>query len=148
MRIRGNVVEDDWLAAHPDLGAKRGLDLQFAARLQAESKPVAHCTGNPSVLRDSRDCGEAHSGDAAHDLENRPERRNSADFEKIGGRIVAHRATLDLPLHSTPVVAALSPRLKDNDQDEEVAATPHARRRGASEHKWASLDTFVIQAPD
>jgi hypothetical protein len=50
-------------------------------------------------------------------------------------------------LQSTPVVAALSLRLKDNDQDEEVAATPHARR-AASEHKWASLDTFVIQAPD
>ena len=52
-----------------DLVADGGLDLQLAARLQAERDIVAHGAGDPAVLGHARHRGEAHAGDAAHDIE-------------------------------------------------------------------------------
>ena len=69
MRILGDVIDDDGLPARADLVADGGLDLELAARLEAERDVVADAAGNPAVLGDTRDRGEPHAGHAAHDIQ-------------------------------------------------------------------------------
>jgi hypothetical protein len=60
-----------WGGGLPDLVAKRGLDLKFSARLEAELNIVLHRAGNPPFLRYPGDGGKAHTRRAADDFEDR-----------------------------------------------------------------------------
>ena len=66
-------------AAVADLVADGGLDLQLAARLQPEFDLVAHRAGDPAILGDARDRGEAHAGGAADHLQDRGHGVESCD---------------------------------------------------------------------
>ncbi len=81
--VLGDVVDDDGVAAGADRVADRRLDLQLAARLQAESDLVAHGAGDPAVLGDPRDGGETHARRAAANLENGRHRIDAPDQRDI-----------------------------------------------------------------
>ena len=53
-----DVVDDHGLLALPDFVTDRGLDLQFATRLQSEVDFIKHATGDPTIL--------GHPGNAAN----------------------------------------------------------------------------------
>jgi hypothetical protein len=68
--ILGDMVDDHGLVRLPGLVADRGLDLQFAAGLQAEIDIVAHRAANPTLVGDAGDRSEPHPGGTAHDFQN------------------------------------------------------------------------------
>ena len=88
--VLSDMIDDHRLAMIADLVADRGFDLELAARLQAEGDLVAHRAGDPAVLGDPRDGGEAHAGGAADDFEDgrhRVDRRDRAEHV-VHGEIV------------------------------------------------------------
>ena len=89
--VFGHMVDDDRLAALPDFVANRALDLEFPARLQSEIDVVAHAAGDPAILGDPGDRGEAHPGRATHDVEDRRDRLDGADSGNILCERFAHR---------------------------------------------------------
>ena len=63
------MVDDHRFARLADLIADGGRDLELAARDEAEGDLVEDAADDPAVLGDAGDSGEAHAGDAAHDVE-------------------------------------------------------------------------------
>ena len=85
--VLGHMVDDNRLAALPDLVTKSALDLEFATRLQSKVYVVAHTAGDPTVLGDARDRGETHARRATHDVEDGRDRLDAAD----GGNVLLER---------------------------------------------------------
>ena len=71
-----DVIDNDRLAALAHLVADGGLDRELAAGLQAERDLILYRAADPPLLRDSRDRGEPHAGNPAHDVQ---DRRNGVD---------------------------------------------------------------------
>ena len=69
--VLGHVVDDHRLPARPYLVADGRLDLELAARLEAERDVVLDRAGDPAILGDPRHGGEAHARGAAHHVEDR-----------------------------------------------------------------------------
>src|ERR1700722_1622659 len=84
------MVDDDRLAALPDLVANRALDLEFAARLQSEADVITDAASDPAIFGDARDCGKAHARHAAHDVEDRRDRLDAADGGYVSLERFAH----------------------------------------------------------
>ncbi len=82
--LRG-VAEHDRLAMAANLVAERGLEHQFAANAQAERDLVADGAGDPAIIGDASDGGEAHAGGPARDLEDLRNDVQAADRGHVVG---------------------------------------------------------------
>ena len=69
--VLGDVIDDDAPAGLTNFVADRGLNLQFAAGLEAKVYLVEHRTGDPPTLGHPSDRGKTHARRVADDLQNR-----------------------------------------------------------------------------
>ena len=86
--VLGDMIDHHQLAAGTDLVADGGLDLQFAAGLEAEGDIVLHRAAHPAIVGDPGDGGKAHAGGAADHFQNRVHCRNRGDGVQFGLEIV------------------------------------------------------------
>ena len=64
------MIDDNRFTALTNLVTDRGLDLEFAARLQTEMNVVENAASYPAILRDPGHGGKSHPGGPAHNIEN------------------------------------------------------------------------------
>ena len=79
------LSEHHRLAALPYLVADRGLQYQFATRLQPEFDVVLHRAGDPARISDPGHGGEAHAGDVGDRLEDGGHGVDAADGRHVAG---------------------------------------------------------------
>ena len=89
MFVLSDVIDNDGSAAITNFVADRRLNVEFAARQEAEGNFVTNGASDPTIPRDSRNGREAHSGGAADDFQNGGNRVDPGNCGNVGrqGRI-------------------------------------------------------------
>ncbi|MCP1538020.1 hypothetical protein J2W79_003077 [Methylorubrum extorquens] len=82
-RVIGDVVDDDRDPALPDLVADGRLKIELATGLEAEGDVVLDGAGDPAVLGDTCDGGEAHARGATDHIEDRGHGRDAFNRDDV-----------------------------------------------------------------
>jgi hypothetical protein len=85
-----DVIDDDWFPALPDFATDRCLDLQFAARLEAEIDLVQHGAGDPAFLGHAGNRSEPHTSCSAYHVKDRGHRFYAVHSFDVGSNILRH----------------------------------------------------------
>jgi hypothetical protein len=141
--LRG-VAEHDGLAAGREFRYTAWSRHQFAADAQAERDLVADGAGDPAILGDASDRGEAHAGGSARDLENF---RNDVQAANRGHVIGDRGGHLNPELRIWPPAASPGPtetRHRDPRSDDILSA---ARRKACGGSVQSPEKRAAHQAP-
>ncbi|MGY4597560.1 hypothetical protein ACVWXL_005306 [Bradyrhizobium sp. GM22.5] len=104
--VFADILDDDRLAALPDLMADRGLNLELVTGFQPERKFVTRGTCDPPVLGDAGNGRKPHAGGPADHVEDGRDRSDPADLGYVALEIHCHSAWEHSPRAGRPTESA------------------------------------------